>query len=183
MNDRPLASRLGECFQAAPPPWPVLHVWRFGSAARGTRRPESDVDLAVRFADRHPLPALDVIGLLQRIGLQAASTLGLPDERIDVKELNGPGAYALYRVVSEGACVFDAAPDDRRRFVVGAYVSYFDLRLLRPAPRSRSCRSRPRHARHGLRRAGRGIGSATCGDRPTGSNPGGEFPSVGVRQV
>jgi hypothetical protein len=57
----------------------VVRLSLFGSTARDTARPDSDVDLLATFDDARPLSLLDVI----RIENQIADLLGLPVDLIE----------------------------------------------------------------------------------------------------
>jgi uncharacterized protein len=57
----------------------VVRLSLFGSAARGTARADSDIDLLAAFDDARPLSLLDVI----RIENQIADLLGLPVDLIE----------------------------------------------------------------------------------------------------
>ncbi len=57
----------------------VVRLSLFGSTARGTARPDSDIDLLAAFDDARPLSLLDVI----RIENQIADLLGQPVDLIE----------------------------------------------------------------------------------------------------
>jgi predicted nucleotidyltransferase len=61
----------------------VVRLSLFGSTARDTARPDSDVDLLATFDDARPLSLLDVI----RIENQIADLLGQPVDLIEERTL------------------------------------------------------------------------------------------------
>lgn len=69
----------------------------FGSRARGTATPTSDVDVAVR------APGVDLLGL-------AADLSRVTGHDVDVVPLEGVGVPLLARIVQEGVDVHEARP-------------------------------------------------------------------------
>ena len=114
----------------------VLAVWLFGSVARGTETPRSDVDVAVLLSA--PPPAT-LEG--QPFDLQFAfeTALGAP---VDSVVLNtAPGGYLGHRVLRDGRLLLDRDRSVRIRFEVKARNEYFDLLpILREYRRPRAGR-------------------------------------------
>jgi predicted nucleotidyltransferase len=61
----------------------VVRLSVFGSTARGTARPDSDIDLLAAFDEAHALSLLDVI----RIENQLADLLGQPVDLVEERTL------------------------------------------------------------------------------------------------
>ena len=113
----------------------VLAVWLFGSIARGTETPRSDVDVAVLLSV--PPPAT-LEG--QPFDLQFAfeTALGVP---VDLVVLNTAPADLVHRVLRDGRLLLDRDRSVRIRFEVRARNEYFDLLpILREYRRPRAAR-------------------------------------------
>jgi predicted nucleotidyltransferase len=96
----------------------------FGSAARGTAGPRSDVDVAVLYERTPPatlegLP-LDLEGRLERL-------LGCPAQ---VVVLNTAPVGLVHRVLRDGVLLLDRDPRARIRFEVRARNEFFDLQPI-----------------------------------------------------
>lgn len=99
----------------------VVTVYRFGSTARGTARPDSDVDVAVLF-DKAPPPRLagprfTLAGDLER-------ALGRP---VDLIVLNDAPVDVRIRVLRDGQLLLDRDPSARIAFEVRTRNEAFDL--------------------------------------------------------
>jgi hypothetical protein len=103
----------------------ALAVYLFGSVARGTSRPDSDVDVGVLFAVEPPRtlasPRFALEGELER-------ALGSP---VQVVVLNRAPADLVHRVLRDGRLVLDLDPAARIRFEVQRRNEYFDLAPVR----------------------------------------------------
>lgn len=99
----------------------LVCAYLFGSTARGTSQPGSDLDLALLLA-RAPPPTL--AGL--RIDLADALTeaLGRP---VDLVLLNRASVDLIHRVLRDGVLLLDKDPSARIRFEVKSRNDYFDL--------------------------------------------------------
>lgn len=103
-------------------PRDIVAAYLYGSAARGTARDGSDVDVAILLRESpHPrLEALclDLEGELER-------DLGLP---VDLLVLNTAPPDLVHRVLRDGVLVLERDASARIRFEVRARNEYFDLR-------------------------------------------------------
>ncbi len=112
MNDSELIKFLGH---AVPD---LIALYRFGSQAKGSARPDSDVDLAV--LARHPILALRRFELAQELAAQL-------HRDVDLVDLRTASTVMRMQVISTGECL--AAPDEaaRREFEMYAYSGYARL--------------------------------------------------------
>jgi predicted nucleotidyltransferase len=114
-----IEERVRDFFAATSPG--VVAAYLFGSVARGTARPTSDVDVAVLY----PAPPartleglpLDLEGELERL-------LGRP---VQVVALNGAPVDLVHRVLRDGKLLIENDRGARIRFEVMARNEYFDL--------------------------------------------------------
>ena len=107
-------------------------VYLFGSVARDTSRPDSDVDVGVLLAKPPPSTLegqpFDLADALERL-------LGRP---VDVVVLNSAPADLRIRVMRDGQLVFESDASARVRFEVSTRNEAFDLEpILREYRRSR----------------------------------------------
>lgn len=99
----------------------VLTVYLFGSVARGTAGPGSDVDVAV-LLDHEP------DGEFPGVGLRLESELELRLRRpVQVIVLGRAPADLVHRVLRDGRLLLDRDPSRRITFEVRARNEYFDL--------------------------------------------------------
>lgn len=102
-------------------PEDVAAVYLFGSMARGTATPASDVDVGVLLATE---PPRDLDGLL--LGLEADLANALQrDAQIIV--LNTAPCDLVHRVLRDGQLVLDRRPSARVAFEVRSRNEFFDL--------------------------------------------------------
>jgi hypothetical protein len=102
-------------------PHEVVAAYLYGSRARGTQRPDSDVDLAIlvrNFAEGTLASlALDLEGdLEQRFG-----------RAVQLLVLNMASPDLVHRVLRDGRLLVDYQPSERIRFEVASRNRYFDL--------------------------------------------------------
>lgn len=102
----------------------VASAWLFGSVARGDARPDSDVDVAILFADSRATP-LSHHRLLGTIAVELEAALG---RRVDLVVLDAQPPVFRYRVLSEGQRVYDAVPERRIDVESDTYPRYFDFK-------------------------------------------------------
>ncbi len=96
----------------------LIALYRFGSQAKGTARPGSDVDLAVLARD--PLPVMRRFELAQELAIQL-------HRDVDLVDLRSASTVMRMQVISTGTCL--NAPDEpaRREFEMYAYSDYARL--------------------------------------------------------
>jgi hypothetical protein len=99
----------------------VVAAYLFGSVARGTAKPASDVDVAVLLTGDPPR-TVDGLGL----GLEGdlERRLGRP---VQLVVLNRAPCDLVHRVLRDGVLLLDRDPGARIRFEVDARNRYFDL--------------------------------------------------------
>ena len=95
-----------------------MALYQFGSQAKGSARPESDVDLAV--LAHHPISAFSLFELAQELAAQL-------HRDVDLLDLSAASTVMRMQVISTGKCL--AAPDEaaRREFEMYAYSDYARL--------------------------------------------------------
>ena len=99
----------------------VVAAYLFGSVARGTATPTSDVDVAILFAAE---PPLTIDGLHLGLEGELERNLGLP---VQLVVLNRAPCDLVHRVLRDGVLLVDRDPGARIRFEVDARNRYFDL--------------------------------------------------------
>jgi predicted nucleotidyltransferase len=99
----------------------VAAVYLFGSRARGTARPDSDVDLGVLYRSSPAATLLD-----QPFGQQVelSSELGAA---VDIVVMNTAPADLIHRILRDGKLLLEADKSCRIAFEVRARNEYFDL--------------------------------------------------------
>jgi predicted nucleotidyltransferase len=130
--DRSIEQRIVDQFSSR---MDVAAVYLFGSAARGTARIDSDVDVAVLLHNPPPRtldgPRLSIEGELER-------TLGAP---VDLVVLNDAPVDLCIRVLRDGRLLVDRDPSARIAFEVRTRNEAFDLEPI--LARYRAARERP----------------------------------------
>jgi uncharacterized protein len=99
----------------------VVCVYLYGSVARGEAHAESDIDVAVLYAQE---PPRTLEGLGFDLSDQLERHLGKP---VDLVILNRAPVDLIHRVLRDGVLVYDRNPSARIRFEVKARNDYFDL--------------------------------------------------------
>ncbi len=96
----------------------LIALYRFGSQAKGTTHPDSDVDLAL--LARNPIPAMRRFELAQELAIQL-------HREVDLVDLRSASTVMRMQVISTGTCL--DAPDEpaRREFEMYAYSDYARL--------------------------------------------------------
>jgi len=117
----------------------VRVAYLFGSRARGTARPDSDLDLAIVLprdlgdAERGRIK-LQIIDAL-------TATLGALGERADIVDLDRAGSAVAFAAISAGQCVFIRDRADRVRLEARIARRYDDERPYRELMRSAALRA------------------------------------------
>jgi predicted nucleotidyltransferase len=96
----------------------LIALYRFGSQAQGTARPESDVDLA--FLTRQTLSPAARLALREELSL-------LLHRDVDLVDLRQASTVMRMQVVSTGKCLFSADDRKREQFETIVYASYARL--------------------------------------------------------
>jgi predicted nucleotidyltransferase len=102
----------------------LVCAYLFGSRARGTAGPHSDVDVGVLF-EEDPPPTL--AGLPLELEAELESRLGLP---VQVIALNQAPADLVHRVLRDGRLVLETDRSRRIRFEVRRRNEFFDLQPI-----------------------------------------------------
>lgn len=112
MND----ASLSEYIRKAVPG--LIALYQFGSQAKGTARPASDIDLAI--LSREPMPNLRRFELAQELATQLHCD-------VDLVDLRTASAVMKMQVLSTGACLDSQDESARREFEMYAYSDYARL--------------------------------------------------------
>lgn len=99
----------------------LVCAYLYGSVARGSAGPESDIDIAVLYKEDPPR-TLDGLGL--DLGARLESQLGRP---VDLVVLNRVSVDLIHRVLRDGVLLYEGNRSSRIRFEVKARNEYFDL--------------------------------------------------------
>ncbi len=103
--------------------FPAIEVlYLFGSRACGTAGPDSDVDIAVYFAEEEyrANPLLDL-----ELGLYLEDRLGRP---VDVVVMQRVSPIMQHQVAARGRRLFERAPELRTRLELRSFKRYLDCR-------------------------------------------------------
>jgi predicted nucleotidyltransferase len=99
----------------------VVAAWLFGSVARGTARHDSDIDVAILFAEAPP-------STLEGLPLDSEDELGRQLGRpVQVVVMNEAPVDLVHRVMRDGILVYERDRNARVRFEVRSRNEYFDL--------------------------------------------------------
>ena len=99
----------------------LIAAYVFGSVARRTGRPSSDVDIAVLFAVP---PAPTLAGLPLKTEAELEQLLG---RAVQIVVLNGAPVDLIHRVLRDGDLVYESERAARVAFEVAARREYLDL--------------------------------------------------------
>jgi predicted nucleotidyltransferase len=102
-------------------PEALVCAYVFGSRARGSAGPGSDLDVAVLFADD---PPRDIFGLHTDLALRLGEATGLP---VDLVVLNRASPDLVHRVLRDGILLLERSRSRRIAFEVRSRNEYFDL--------------------------------------------------------
>lgn len=123
MMDVNLEERLRTMLQSASPE--AIAAYLYGSQARGTARPDSDIDLGILLR-KPPTPTLQ--GVARDIEGDVERALRRPAQ---VVVLNNASADLVHRVLRDGRLLLDRDRAARIRFEVQSRNEYFDLAPIR----------------------------------------------------
>jgi len=101
----------------------VVAAYLFGSVARGTAGPRSDVDIGVVLTSGQPQD-LGAIGAITNMHDELE---GLLRREVDLVVLNGASPDLLHRVLRDGILLFERDHERRIEFEVQARNHYFDM--------------------------------------------------------
>ena len=127
----------------------VRVAYLFGSRARGTARPDSDLDIAVLYD-----PLLDANGretVRRDVIDRLADSIGALGERADVVDLNRAGSAVGFRVIRDGRRLLERDRAERVRLEARIARAYDDERPRREL------------LRRGAIEAGRRLGAQVTG--------------------
>lgn len=96
----------------------LIAVYHFGSLAKGTARPDSDIDLAV--LARVPISNLRRFELAQELAVQL-------NRDVDLVDLRNASTVMRMQVLSTGTCLDVQDESARREFEMYAYSDYARL--------------------------------------------------------
>lgn len=121
MDGAAIERRLREIFEARAEAEGIAAAWLFGSVARGTNRPDSDVDVGVLFREDPPLTLASY-----RFDLEAdlERRLRFP---VQLVVLNRAPSDLVFRVLRDGKLLVNHDPSRRVRFEVRAMKEYWDM--------------------------------------------------------
>lgn len=117
--------------EVAADPLGAQSVWVFGSVARGTARPDSDVDVAILLG-RPPEPTLEGIGMDLQARLESVA-----GRRVQIVVADSAPADLVHRVLRDGIVVLDRDPAARVRFEARRRSEWLDLEPVRRIYRHR----------------------------------------------
>jgi predicted nucleotidyltransferase len=121
MDRDAIATCLKELLAAKAPIEGIAAAWLFGSVARGSARPDSDVDVGVLFSQEPPRGlsglALGLEGDLER-------GLGLP---VQLVVLNRAPVDLIHRVLRDGILLIDRDRSRRIAFEVRSRNEFWDI--------------------------------------------------------
>jgi predicted nucleotidyltransferase len=121
MDMAAIKSKLQEILEARAAAEGIAAAWLFGSVARGTARPDSDVDVGVLY---QKTPPLTLAGLGLDLEGDLESALGLP---VQLVVLNRAPSDLIVRVLRDGKLLVDLDRSRRLRFEVDSRNEYWDL--------------------------------------------------------
>lgn len=121
-NAEQVMARLERCLPAILAGYPVDAAYVYGSVARGTATPLSDVDIALLLAE--PCAPYDRLKLALTIQGEIETRCDLP---VDVRAINDAPLMVQGRVVQQGHLVYEGDRARRIHFEVMTRKQYFDF--------------------------------------------------------
>jgi predicted nucleotidyltransferase len=121
MDGTAIESRLRSLLTARAEADGIAAAYLFGSMARGTARPDSDVDVGILYSKDPPKTLLGM-GFILEADLESA--LGLP---VQLVVLNYAPVDLIVRVLRDGKLLVDRDRSRRIRFEVQSRNEYWDL--------------------------------------------------------
>jgi len=118
-----LADKLGELLAARAEDEGIAAAWLFGSVARGTARPDSDVDLGILYRED---PPRTLAGIGQVFNLQEELT-EITDLPIQIVALNHAPVDLIIRVLRDGKLLLGQNSLRRVDFEVRSRNEFWDL--------------------------------------------------------
>lgn len=121
MDGAAIERRLREFFEARAEAEGIAAAWLFGSVARGTARPDSDVDVGVLFRED---PPQTLAGYRFDLETELELLLGLPVQLVVV---NRAPSDLVFRVLRDGKLLVNQDPSRRVGFEVRTLKEYWDM--------------------------------------------------------
>ena len=112
MDDRALIEHLRKSVPG------LIALYRFGSQAKGTVRPDSDIDLAV--LAHNPIPPMHRFELAQELAIQL-------HRDVDLVDLRTASTVMRMQVISTGECLDAPNEPTRREFEMYVFSDYARL--------------------------------------------------------
>jgi predicted nucleotidyltransferase len=112
MDDHPLIEHIRKSVPS------LIALYRFGSQAKGTARPDSDIDLAILARD--PIPNIRRFEIAQELAAQL-------HRDVDLVDLRTASTVMRMQVLSTGECLFSASNQLQGEFEDLAYSTYARL--------------------------------------------------------
>ena len=112
MDDRALIEHLRKSVPG------LIALYRFGSQAKGTVRPDSDIDLAV--LAHNPIPPMHRFELAQELAIQL-------HRDVDLVDLRTASTVMRMQVISTGECLYAPNEPTQREFEMYVFSDYARL--------------------------------------------------------
>lgn len=123
MDSAAIEGKLREILAARSEAEGIAAAYLFGSVARGTARPDSDVDVGVLYS-KDPPKTFSGLGLSLDLESDLESALGLP---VQVVALNDAPVDLIIRVLRDGKLLVDRDRSRRIQFEVRSRNEFWDL--------------------------------------------------------
>jgi predicted nucleotidyltransferase len=123
LDPEAVASELREFLEARAEAEGIAAAWLFGSVARGTVRPDSDVDVGILSCEAPPR-TLAGIGRVFGLEEELAEATGLP---VQIVDLNHAPVDLIVRVLQDGKLLVGKDSLHRIDFEVRSRNEYWDL--------------------------------------------------------